>query len=978
MIKNHFRIGFVTFTLLFGIASTDSAHAQGYSFLEMASLTPTTRYLHFETENFEFDYEDGYLEFAKESAKHLEHAHTILSPLLKWNPRSKIHVLIADNEDSANGFAMPSLRVGMVLIATPPDQWYSTSYTDHWIKLLAFHEYVHILNIDPTHDLMELLRIVYGDAIRPNGLSPRWMLEGLAVYFETRTSKLGRGRSPYYEGIVRSYFNEGLLGNETKDRFHYGTLSGSWPYFPSGEVPYLFGYHLWNQFVKQTADESKTGEYSINSSGRVPFFNDTNLHKTLNKDWGDLWNDFIAESKPRYLEQIAKVKEAGETPYEKITDSRYSAHGGVLSPNGDWLAYTETTLEERSGLILKNMKTGKTQKIRDKVQGASMSFTPDGRFLIFSSLEQSHTFQQFSDLFSYDLESRRFHRLSERLRAKDPDVSPSGTQITFTVVDHGTILLKSASLILENGIPQLNNIQTLYQPSAFSIIATPRWINDHEVVFSEQKLNEAEARILKVNVSATHAPTVLVSNGKINRFPIRCGTKVLHVSDQSGIDNVYEGDRPVTNVITGTQFPFCSADGQLYGSLLTANGFELVRFNTTDSLVKDHSLPIAKPDAPEILTESLQSPEIRFDESSISEYSPFRTLLPRQWAPVGYVGYNQNTYFSLGGTLLGFDISGRHQYLGSFSYYSKSETWDGNISYTYYGFRPSITLSGASYTTDTGTIGETTIYKRTHELSLQFDHLTKWTWSSLRISPYLLADWNGIYEVGSSDQLESSDPEYTKPIIPVAGTTLNFSDVYLSKLGFMPEGGSNVVAATEARVYPDDFTLWKFMTGYTRYFSPGNHHVLAPKFRYYASSHPYGYERSYAMLRGKNTENIFDRGRGFNLNQMQIRGYPDLSFKTKSSAQLALDYHFPLIQTFSGTGPLFIQQFHGFIFGEATYIPSTRIPNLYLPSVGLGATCDTTLLWNLPLSISAEFQYGTKKEYGGDQLFFISLETSAL
>jgi hypothetical protein len=969
----------ISFLLLFSwFFINTSFAADSLNFLEMASLNPATRYQHFETDHFEFDFEEGYLNFTLEAAKHLEHAHRILSPILKWNPRSKIHVLVADNEDSANGFAMPSLRVGMVLIATPPDQWYSTAYTDNWIKLLAFHEYVHILNMDPTTDFMEILRIVYGDVIRPNGLWPRWMLEGLAVYFETRTSRLGRGRSPYYEGIVRSFFDEGLMGSEEKDRFNYGKLSGSWPYFPGGETPYLFGYHLWNQFAQQAHNDYTAGDYSLNSSGRVPFFIDGNLQKFLKKDWSDLWKDFVANEAPRYRKEISAVRSNGETPHHKISSSQYSAQGGASSPDGEWMAWTETRLDERQGLILKNLKTGTEKKIRDKVQGATLSFTPDSRFLVFSSLEQHRTFQLFSDLFAYDLKTARFHSLTQGMRAKDPDVSPDGSKITFTMVDHGTPILKIADLKLDYDHPGIENIRTLHRPDEFSILATPRWINNIEIAFSLQKLNESESRILKIKSDSTHAPEALIQNGRINRFPILCGHKILHVSDLNGIDNVYEGNQAITNVVTGVQFPFCTKDGKLHGSLLTANGFEITEFDTSPKPVITNSKFIATSSAPPAIEESLQSPEIAFNPQSVTDYAPFKTLAPRQWAPLGYASYNQNTEFSIGGTVLGFDFSGKHQYLGTFSYYSKTGALDGGLNYTYYGFRPAITLSASSYTSDLILGTNTSVYKRSHELALQFDHLTKWTWSSLRVSPYLMVDWNSVISTETGNRVSSKDPEYSKPLIPVAGAMLGFSDVYLSRLGFMPEGGSTITTATESRIYPDDFTLWKFMAEYKRFLSPGNHHVFQPTLRYFASSRPYGYERSFAMLKGKDTESLFDRGRGFNLNQMQLRGYSNTSFAAKSAFQFGLDYHFPLLAVFGGDGPLFLQQFHGFIFGEATRIPLQSGSHVDLPSFGLGATADTTLLWNLPISISAEWQNGTNKEYGGDGLFFISLSTSAL
>ena len=194
----------------------------------------------------------------------------------------------------------------------------------------------------------------------------------------------------------------------------------------------------------------------------------------------------------------------------------------------------------------------------------------------------------------------------------------------------------------------------------------------------------------------------------------------------------------------------------------------------------------------------------------------------------------------------------------------------------------------------------------------------------------------------------------------------------------MPEDGTSIATGTQAKVYSNDFTLWKYMLEYSRYISPGSHHVLNPKVRYLTSSHPYGYERSISVLKGKNTGSIFDNGTGFNLSQMQIRGYPNMTIYTKSSLQGSLDYHFPIDSIFNGSGPVFFNQVHGFVFAETTYIPSTKYENLFLPAFGIGLTSDQTLFWHVPVSISLQMQYGTKKDFGGDQNFFLSLTTSII
>ncbi|NDF15302.1 hypothetical protein EB061_08275, partial [bacterium] len=398
-------------SFLGSVPATSQAAIAAPSFLESAGLSPYTRYRTFETGHFIFTYAEGYFEFTKLAATHFEHAYSVLAPLLKWTPRQKTSVVIADNADAANGFAMPSLRVGMVLIATPPESWFSTAYTEDWIKLLVFHEYTHFLNIDPTTGWMEWIRKIFGDGVRPNGLWPSWMLEGLAVYFETRTSKLGRGRSPYYEAIVRAYFHEGKLDPQNPRALTLAKLdrlAGDYPYFPGGEIPYLFGYHLWTEIA-----EKHMGELSIRSSSRVPFFLNGNLEGVARRHWGEIWAEFLQQSRDRFEPQIVRIQKEGETKSEVLLKSDFEALAAVESPDGEWIAWNDTSLNDRSRLILKNLRTGKMRKLTEKVLGVGLAFTPDSRQLIFSALVRENSYQLFSDLFIYDLKTGRETQLTQ-------------------------------------------------------------------------------------------------------------------------------------------------------------------------------------------------------------------------------------------------------------------------------------------------------------------------------------------------------------------------------------------------------------------------------------------------------------------------------------------------------------------------------------------------------------------------------------
>jgi hypothetical protein len=49
-----------------------------------------------------------------------------------------------------------------------------------------------------------------------------------------------------------------------------------------------------------------------------------------------------------------------------------------------------------------------------------------------------------------------------------------------------------------------------------------------------------------------------------------------------------------------------------------------------------------------------------------------------------------------------------------------------------------------------------------------------------------------------------------------------------------------------------------------------------------------------------------------------------------------------------------------------------------LPSFGGGFSLDTTLLLRVPMRFNVEFQHGTRKDFGGASIFFLSVEPGAL
>ncbi len=86
----------------------------------------------------------------------------------------------------------------------------------------------------------------------------------------------------------------------------------------------------------------------------------------------------------------------------------------------------------------------------------------------------------------------------------------------------------------------------MHRPQEFSMIGTPHWINNHEITFSLQELNQTESKIMQISVKANATPAVVIQNGKMNRFPFACNQRLYYVSDQTGIENLREKSEKLT------------------------------------------------------------------------------------------------------------------------------------------------------------------------------------------------------------------------------------------------------------------------------------------------------------------------------------------------------------------------------------------------------------------------------------------------
>ena len=977
------------FTSVSALAPTP-VHAAGLA--ATLNLSPFWDWKVIETDHFRITFPAPLADIAQRAANNLEEAHAVLSKRLYWESSRKVPIMLIDNADSANGLTSPLERFGIALYVTPPDGWFSTAYYDDWLRLLCFHEYTHFLNMDATRGAWSAGRYLFGDILLPTASWPSWMLEGLAVYDETRLTGAGRGRSPLYEMILRAAVEENVLNtgkNFTLDRFN----SLSVPYYPGGEAVYLFGYELMNEVAKNnkagpTADQEgtlKSGEdalgiMSYRSSWRFPYFINGNLENITGRDWYSYWDQFVAETRERATKALEKIKSQPITEPHRLTHGAYQVVGSAFSPDGHWLAYTAETLDQKNSLYVRDLQTGQDRQIAEKVLGAQLSFTPDSKFVVFSSLKQEAEYYQYSEIGAYSLEANSIKWLTFKERARDPDVSRDGTLVTFTLARDQKVGVAIADLTNDHGKLKLGHVRWVYSGPALGNATAPKFSADgHTIYFSLHRNGHVSEELMALDLTSK-AARVLVDNGKFNRYPtVAKNGDVFFVSDLTGVDNLYRyrsGASPemVTNLTTGIAFPSTDAQGAVYGAVFSASGWDLAGVDLLTKPVAPESVTIAPPPAPApALNDEDSIPKPANKKYDLANYSVFPSIWPRAWIP--YAAWTPGN-FEIGESISGYDATDRHRYAVSLGYDTLSQNADWFGEYQNRSLGPTFSFIAGNQLSTTNYFNNA-LYEYTRDtiFSIATEYPFLWTFSSLSPSFAVTMDKTYYHFPGADTATKNYD--YQTTYLPSIDVVLGHSSAEMSRLAISPEEGRNLQIGTRYYINNGNgSSVVKGLVSDTEYIRLGSSHVvLVPSVNAsYTTANPLTNTNynSDVILQGHLPVPI---GSFVNptLSQLPIRGYPNMTYYVKAAAVSALDLRFPISEVFRGwgTNPFYLQQISGFVFGEATVFPygpdffvSSNEPKV-LPSAGGGLIANLEAFIDVPISLSAEYHYGFRTIVGG-------------
>lgn len=926
--------------------------------LHGAALNPDTEWKLLETAHFEVIYDARNHSIAAEYAAQAERAHTILAPIFPVLPSQKTIITIVDWTDLANGMATSFPRPTITIFPVLPTYLDSISHYDNWSQQIILHEYTHILSMEESNGITAPLRFIFGSIVRPNALMPRWYLEGLAVELESRYTRYGRLRSPFYQAVTRALIKDGLWRSDS-----IAQANESIPTWPYGMRPYFWGSLLLHEIAERKGPKEMV---ALNSryAGRIPFFINGPIEDLLGLDYADLLESVRDKYDRGAKAQLEEIEKAGSPPLQPLSEKNNLGIGPQISSDGKKLLYIAQNNDGDSELRLMKRDstavhfTGNSTILTTGKRINKASWFPDSKTVVYDAVAPAGLYYEFSDLHVLDTETVEDTRITENFRAQEPTVDRSGKNIAFVQL---TLAKTNISIVDREG----KNWRNLYQASQQVRLSRPAFLNSNEIIFSE-KLMSGKEYFRIVNVETKSIRTVLESFEPA-QAPQVTDAGLVFVSEKTGIANLYLANKNLTDAKAITNSPtkilmgtLDSKNSDIYLSQLSGTGSQIYRQKLASNALNPPTIRNAATSAwsefkePAAVTTAVDK-----------EYKPLTYLWPQYWLPL-FSLVPDGVYLSA--STGAADPLGLHAISLDATYDSLSQKAGASAGYA--------RNMGAT----TFSLGA--FYEPVYYYSLKISTTTSGGSAALSFPlTYNSTKWRGVTRWGYisqefSGQTLCKEGEPPSSICTQSGPAVGvrFDNATIKNSMISPESGGSAYLEHQqnlAGIGNTSFGRTRFNGTY--YFSKWLPQRNAIMFRTNSVWSP----SNRNILLGSSGGG--DYSFTFIDPQFTVRGYPVGNFLGWSLATATIEYRFPIGTVYKGwdTKPFFLRRWHAGIFADAIAadgayynktiknLKATALGNIFY-GVGTEFRSDVTLAYHVPATFRLGLFYGMNEEaYGG-------------
>jgi dipeptidyl aminopeptidase/acylaminoacyl peptidase len=710
------RIAVVLF-LLGALLCARRAQAQRY--------LPGLRFRVLTTAHFAIYFHQGEEQLAQRLSGIVEDSYRVLTARLNTIPSGRTHVILADQNDSANGWATPLPYNTIEISAIWPAAGDDIGNTGDWLRLVFTHEYTHILLFDQSRGFASALRFVLGRSplAFPNVTLPEWQIEGLAVYQESAVT--GRGRVP--AGSFRAIVDEPArrARAEPLDR-----ASGGLDDWPAGNAEYAYGAYFYKYLADRFGDE-RIADLQARTAGRLYYLQSPAFKRVFGRSLGQLWSDF-EQGRASELAAAART----DTPASRrITFHGFTVAGPryvPLSAGTDAtlaavprVVYSLRNADDFPALMEISSDGAHDGRLASRYYGDALGVAKGLAW--FSQFEVRANVATESDLYALDMATRHVTRVTHDGRFMDPDVSPDGQHVACIVEKAGR---RSLAVLDVTGGHSLSVTARRVVGGPDDQYSSPRWSPDGRSIAAARVRRDGTSDIVRVDAASGDVVSLVSSLGARNVAPAWTpdGRSVIFASDPDGAAfNLFavdigedSGDRQhgrlfrLTRIASGATEPDVSPDGRtivyvgytMQGHDLFTIALDRQQWEAVGPAEAAPSMPAgaaAGPAGSEDYPASAGATSPAADESR--RYSPLNTLLPRSWLPAVETSEGQ---LKVGATVGSTDALARHAYdatvllrivrdpdSGSTSLAGRP---DWSFDYAYTRWRPAFFLSASEST----------------------------------------------------------------------------------------------------------------------------------------------------------------------------------------------------------------------------------------------------------------------------------------
>ncbi len=977
-----------------------------------AQVDPRGAHRTLRTEHFRVHFPQSHEALARRAASLAETAWTQLAAELV-TPDVPVELLVVDNLDITNGFATPFPSNRITVYALPPVMVPELRHYDDWLQLVITHELVHIFQLDRARGWWGAGRKIFGrnPIFLPNAYLPSWVIEGLAVHYETKLTGSGRLASSEFPMIARAAALSGKVPPPS-------TWSLTTSRFPLGQHAYGYGSMLIEQLIARSEPGGARRFVESVAGHPIPW--------RVNRAVKDAFGISVNSAFAGFADSLGLVASSAREWAARDTVRRLTAFGMTwFASQPQWENDSTVLLAvndgEDVGGVYRAHVTANTIDLSRVARRNSMDATSpsnDGR-TVFAQLEYEDPFVIRSQLRQTDRGGNE-SEIAGTSRVVLPHARASDGAIVAIRLAPGTTSLVRVS---SDGV-----VTPLRTGSADTAYSEPRWSPDGARIVAIRLIRGAQQRVVVMD-SLGRDLVNLTAGREINTVPTFTpdGQHVIWASDMLGSQQLMRANvdacrsrcepRVLTLSPTGIGSPSVSPDGTRIAAIeytLQGQRLVIVPMHQGYPLSGEGSVPrlmSVTPYAARTRISPRHMDSAGTDTIPSTPYRAFRQLLPRWWMPI--VGEGSAGGATYGISSSGLDILGRHAWAAQGTFDPERREVQGSAVYRYralprtYGWQPLLDVSGVQNwdrfpVIDTGSIllGELQRVTRTYSAGITFSRPRIRTSSSFSVGAQLETR---DYLTDPPELVQRLDPVYERGRSqPGVFASASFGNVMRAGRAISLEDGFNVSTSVQQRwksgiLEQRSLRAVSVLRAYKALDWGGfSRHALAARVSGGVVDQHAWSELSIGGVSGALAELVPGVNVGDPSRQFPVRGFePGVQYGSRAITS-SVEYRAPLALVARGLGlvPIFLDRTSVSVFGDAGRAwcsadvrASVSAPALCLPSgvrdgwlasVGAELNMDIGVQWDVPYRLRLGLAQPVARPFGlpGQGSVYITLGSS--